>query len=107
MTDFFIKVWEFILNIPSQAMAYVRYLLDKLLMGFLDFLGWLMSWVVSAVGSGLDSIGATQMINNGLAMIPPTAIYLLDVSGVFEAMQILLAAMILRFFVRMIPFVGG
>ena len=101
---------------------FVRDILNALLQLFVDGLSWLsveikliFFWIAESVlgivqiilFSVIDGLGLVSQWNSLVTQIPPTAIFYMQATGVFEAISILIAAMAARFAITLIPGVGN
>lgn len=93
--------------------AWLAEKLEQVLQWIYDFFQWLGQKVFSAVLEGLsaflNSIPVPDFFNNAANFfnsIPPSVIFFLNLFAVGEGIAMITLALVIRFLIRRIPFIG-
>lgn len=100
---------EFFGSIVDWALS----LLTLVLEWVLDLLDWIpktiFAEIMDALASALEAIPAPSFVTNAgsyFSALPPSIVYFLDFFAVAEGLSMIIAALIIRFVLRRIPFIG-
>lgn len=101
------SVLRFFANIPLIVMAALAYAFDFVWSSLLDAIQFFLALGYELITGLLSSLGIIDSINSALSSMPPTALYFLNITGVIDAIVLILTASIVRFVITLIPGVGN
>lgn len=105
VAEFFEKIWNFFASIPNMLMELFVWAWNEIIIIALEFAEWAISEAIALLLTFMNSLGLTETMNSAFSQMHPSAIYIMHSSGVFEGIQILLGATVVRFIIKLIPFV--
>ena len=101
MLDWFVDRWNDILDISYRLLLTVFDFLKDLLFWFVESLLDLVIFAIDGMGNMFNGLDVTQYIN----ALPPETKQMLALTGISDAMTMVVACIFIRILLQLIPFV--
>jgi len=105
MIDFFTSIWNWILDIPNMIMDSISYLIDQIKIMFYELMTNIVNFTSDTFVSFTSSSNYLQGMETNYLSLSQDTRYAVEALNIPEAILLIISAYILRFTIKMIPFV--
>jgi len=105
MIEFFTAIWEWILNIPTMIMDSISYLVDQLKILFYELMTSIVEFTSNTFVDFTSSSNYLGGMETNYLSLSQDTRYAVEALNIPEAILLIISAYILRFTIKMIPFV--